>query len=313
MTLTLRVLGTPDDLVLDSMCAYGPNGATIPVRWSSTNSTIVRNPHDGTIAYMVLRLADIKFDGAWNEHSDGRLDIDAVIAALANSRLSVSAHGRESGDPVEKFVVTEMSLGVSTQSAYGIPIEKPFVTEPMPYCGRTENAESLAEMLAAAMRAYASKPGDGRMFPDYAAKWLDWRGITAAECSGPDNVRKPVFGYIPADGTPNGGPSVKILTDCTVAEFASDVLRYDANGSVSVESLFGVPLTVMRFRNGAVFAGFNPVLPRSATDKNTLVILDSVLEAGTGLVTVQNGRSGRDYTIKMSIPAGYDTKRGPET
>ena len=108
MTLTLRVLGTPDDLVLDSMCAYGPNGATIPVRWSSASSTIVRNPHDGTIAYMVLRLADVKFDGAWNEHSDGRLDVNAVIAALANSRLSVSAHGRESGDPVEKFVVSEM-------------------------------------------------------------------------------------------------------------------------------------------------------------------------------------------------------------
>lgn len=306
-TLKIRVLSHGDininrknnNPIPDAMCIYDKTGKPVPVRWSKVSGMLVQNPLDENTAWFDIVLDDVKFD-LHHDGGFGQPDIEDVVDALASGRMSIATHDRESGAPVGPLLVTAMTLLVSARLAYEIPVEQPFHTQPMPSSEKSDNETTLGLMLAAAMRAYTAKNRPDTLFVNYAATWLDWRGVKADGFSGKSHPRKPVYAYCRDEAE-----TVRILTDCTLAEFASDVLKNHANGAVFVESLFGEPLASMKFRNGAVFSGFNPCMPRAAVNKDTLAVLDTILEAGTGLVTVRTGSSGADYTVKISIPANY--------
>lgn len=298
-TLKIRVRRKDDNPIPDAMCIYDKTGKPVPVRWSRVSGMLVQNPLDENAAWSDIVLDDVKFD-LRHDGGFGQPDIEDVVDALASGRMSVAAHDRESGTPAGPLLVTAMTLLVSARLAYEIPVEQPFQTLPMPSQEKNSNEAALGLMLAAAMRAYAAKNRPDVLFVNYAAAWLDWRGVRSDGFSGESRPRKPVYAYRRQE-TEN----VEILTDCTLAEFAADVLKNHSNGSVRVESLFGEHLASMKFRNGAVFSGFNPGMPRDAVDRTTLSVLDAVLDAGTGLVTVRSGSSGTDYVVKMSVPADY--------
>lgn len=298
-TLKIRVLRKDDSPIPDAMCVYDKGGKPVPVRWSRASGMQVQDPSDENRAWTDIVLDDVKFD-LRHDGGFGQPDIEDVVDALASGRMSVAAHDRESGTPAGPLLVTAMTLLVSARLAYEIPVEQPFHTQPMPSQEKNDNETALGLMLAAAMRAYAAKNRPDVLFVNYAAAWLDWRGVRSDGLSGESRPRKPVYAH-----RVDENETVEILTDCTLAEFAADVLKAHSNGSVRVESLFGEPLASMKFRNGAVFSGFNPGMPRDAVDRTTLSVLDAILDAGTGLVTVRSGSSGTDYVAKISIPADY--------
>lgn len=306
-TLKIRVLSHGDmninrkgyDPIPDAICVYGKDGKPVPVRWSRASGMRVQDPSDENRTWTDIVLDDVKFD-LRHDGGFGQPDIEDVVDALGAGRMSVAAHDAGSGKPVDTLLVTAMTLLVSARLAYEIPVDTPFRTLPMPSQEKNNNETALGLMLDAAMRAYTAKSRPDTLFTRYAAAWLDWRGVRSDGLSGVSRPRKPVYARRREETE-----TVEILTDCTLAEFAADVLKAHSNGSVLVESLFGEPLASMKFRNGAVFSGFNPGMPREAVDRTTLSVLDSVLEAGTGLVTVRSGSSGTDYVVKISIPADY--------
>lgn len=298
-TLKIRVRRKNDNPIPDAMCIYDKTGKPVPVRWSRVSGMLVQNPLDENAAWSDIVLDDVKFD-LRHDGGFGQPDIEDIVDALASGRMSVAAHDRESGAPVGPLLVTAMTLLVSARLAYEIPVDTPFRTLPMPSQEKNNNETALGLMLAAAMRAYAAKNRPDVLFVNYAATWLDWRGVRSDGFSGESRPRKPVYAR-----RVDENETVEILTDCTLAEFAADVLKAHSNGSVRVESLFGEHLASMKFRNGAVFSGFNPGMPRDAVDRTTLSVLNAVLDAGTGLVTVRSGSSGTDYVVKISIPADY--------